>query len=67
MLTSFSDQQRIVEALDAGAVGYLLKDADPDDLLAAVRAVGRGSPRWTRGWPARCCTARRGRAAGRRS
>ena len=42
MLTSFSDSERIVAALDAGAVGYLLKDADPDDVLAGVRAVSRG-------------------------
>jgi DNA-binding NarL/FixJ family response regulator len=42
VLTSFSDRERIVAALDAGAVGYLLKDADPDDVIAGVRAVGRG-------------------------
>ena len=42
VLTSFSDTQRIVAALDAGAVGYLLKDAEPDDLLDGVRAVVRG-------------------------
>ena len=41
-LTSFSDRERIVAALDAGAVGYLLKDADPDEVIAGVRAVGRG-------------------------
>lgn len=42
VLTSFSDAERIVAALDAGAVGYLLKDADPDDVIEGVRAVGRG-------------------------
>jgi DNA-binding NarL/FixJ family response regulator len=42
VLTSFSDTERIVAALDSGAVGYLLKDSDPDDLLAGVRAVHRG-------------------------
>jgi DNA-binding NarL/FixJ family response regulator len=42
VLTSFSDSARIVAALDAGAVGYLLKDADPDDVLEGVRAVSRG-------------------------
>ncbi|CAA9327612.1 MAG: Two-component transcriptional response regulator, LuxR family [uncultured Nocardioidaceae bacterium] len=42
VLTSFSDSERIVAALDAGAVGYLLKDADPDDIIAGVRAVARG-------------------------
>ena len=42
VLTSFSDSERIVAALDAGAVGYLLKDADPDDVLQGIRAVSRG-------------------------
>ncbi len=42
VLTSFSDGERVRRALDAGAVGYLLKDADPQDLLDGVRAVVRG-------------------------
>jgi DNA-binding NarL/FixJ family response regulator len=42
VLTSFSDSARIVAALDAGAVGYLLKDADPEDVLDGVRAASRG-------------------------
>lgn len=42
VLTSFSDAERIVFALDAGAVGYMLKDAEPDDLIEAVRQVARG-------------------------
>ncbi|CAB4718321.1 MAG: response regulator [Actinobacteria bacterium] len=42
VLTSFSDNERILGAMDAGAVGYLLKDADPDDVLAGIRAVARG-------------------------
>lgn len=42
VLTSFSDQERIVAAIDAGAVGYLLKDAEPEDLLEGVRAAARG-------------------------
>jgi DNA-binding NarL/FixJ family response regulator len=42
VLTSFSDSERIIAALDAGAVGYLLKDADPDEVLEGVRAVARG-------------------------
>jgi DNA-binding NarL/FixJ family response regulator len=41
-LTSFSDRERIVAALEAGAVGYLLKDATPEELLAGVRAAARG-------------------------
>jgi DNA-binding NarL/FixJ family response regulator len=42
VLTSFSDAPRIVAALDAGAVGYLLKDAEPEDLVEGIRAVSRG-------------------------
>ncbi len=42
ILTSFSDRERIVAALDAGAVGYLLKDAEPEELLAGIRAAARG-------------------------
>jgi len=47
VLTSFSDADRIVAALDAGAVGYLLKDAEPEDVIEGVRAVSRGSRRCT--------------------
>jgi DNA-binding NarL/FixJ family response regulator len=42
VLTSFSDGDRIVAALDAGAVGYLLKDTEPDQLLDGIRAAARG-------------------------
>jgi DNA-binding NarL/FixJ family response regulator len=42
VLTSFSDRERILRALDVGAVGYLLKDAEPDELLRGIRAAARG-------------------------
>lgn len=42
VLTSFSDAERILGALDAGAVGYLLKDAEPEAVIDGVRAVSRG-------------------------
>jgi RNA polymerase sigma factor (sigma-70 family) len=42
VFTSFSDRDGIVRALDAGAVGYLLKDAEPDEIHAAIRAASRG-------------------------
>jgi DNA-binding NarL/FixJ family response regulator len=42
IVTSYSDRDRIVGALDAGAVGYLLKDAEPEEILAGVRAAARG-------------------------
>jgi DNA-binding NarL/FixJ family response regulator len=42
VLTSFSDSGRIIAALDVGAVGYLLKDTEPDDLLRGVRSAAAG-------------------------
>jgi DNA-binding NarL/FixJ family response regulator len=42
VLTSFSDRDRILGALDAGAVGYVLKDAVPEELERAIRAAARG-------------------------
>jgi DNA-binding NarL/FixJ family response regulator len=42
MLTSFSDRTRVVDALAAGAVGYLLKDSEPAEVLAAIRAAAQG-------------------------
>ena len=41
-LTSYADVDRVRSALRAGAVGYVLKDAGPDGLLAAVEAAHRG-------------------------
>ncbi len=42
VFTSFSDRERIMQALDAGAIGYLLKDAEPEEIHAALRAAARG-------------------------
>jgi DNA-binding NarL/FixJ family response regulator/signal transduction histidine kinase len=42
VLTSFAEQQRVMDALEAGAVGYLLKDADPDDVVSGIRAAHAG-------------------------
>ncbi|WP_205697682.1 response regulator transcription factor [Conexibacter sp. SYSU D00693] len=42
VLTSFSDSARITGAMDAGAVGYLLKDASADQVAEGVRAAARG-------------------------
>ncbi len=45
VLTSFSEQARILEALEAGADGYLLKHADPEQILEAIRvAMAGGAP-----------------------
>ncbi|MET0999138.1 MAG: response regulator transcription factor [Marmoricola sp.] len=43
VLTSFSDRDRVSDALAAGAVGYQLKDCEPADLLAAVRTAAAGN------------------------
>ncbi len=42
VLTSFSDRERILRALDAGAAGYLLKDVEPEGLARAISAAARG-------------------------
>lgn len=42
VLTGFGDRQRILDAIDAGAVGYLLKDAAPEELLRGIEAASRG-------------------------
>jgi DNA-binding NarL/FixJ family response regulator len=41
VLTSFADRSQIVAALDAGAVGYLLKDAEPEEVIRGVRAAAK--------------------------
>jgi DNA-binding NarL/FixJ family response regulator len=41
-LTSFDEEERVRAALEAGASGYLLKDADVDEVAVAVRAAHRG-------------------------
>jgi DNA-binding NarL/FixJ family response regulator len=42
VLTSFSDHDRVSAAVAAGAVGYLLKDCEPEELVAAVRSAAQG-------------------------
>lgn len=45
VLTSFDDRPTVAEALDAGAIGYLLKDSDPATLRAGIEsAASGGSP-----------------------
>ena len=42
MLTTSNDERDLVEALRNGAKGYLLKDMDPDDVVAALREIVKG-------------------------
>jgi DNA-binding NarL/FixJ family response regulator len=42
VLTTFDDDEVLWDALDAGAAGFVLKDASADDLIAASRAVANG-------------------------
>jgi DNA-binding NarL/FixJ family response regulator len=43
MLTTFGSEEHVYESLRAGASGFMLKDAPPDELLAAVRTVAAGN------------------------
>ncbi len=42
VLTSFAEADRVRAAVEAGAIGYLLKDSEPGDVLNAVRAAAAG-------------------------
>ena len=42
VLTSFGEDERVAAALQAGALGYLLKDSSPDELVSAIHAVAMG-------------------------
>jgi len=44
-LTSFSEDDKVFPAIQAGAASYLLKDVSPDDLVDAIRAVHHGKAR----------------------
>lgn len=43
MLTGYGDDRRVVEALQAGASGYIVKRSDPDELVLAIKSVHRGN------------------------
>lgn len=44
VLTSFATDDKVFPAIKTGAMGYLLKDSAPEDLLYAIRKVHRGEP-----------------------
>lgn len=54
VLTSYAEDEYLLPALQAGALGYLLKDVEPEELVGAIRAAGRGHatlhPGLPRGW-----------------
>lgn len=43
-LTSFATDDKIFPAIKAGALGYMLKDCEPEELVRAIRQVYRGEP-----------------------
>lgn len=44
VLTSFATDDKVFPAIKSGAMGYLLKDSAPEDLLKAIRKVHKGEP-----------------------
>ena len=44
VLTSFAADEQVFPAIKAGALGYLLKDSGPQELVQAIRQVYRGEP-----------------------
>ncbi|WP_423409555.1 response regulator [Heyndrickxia sp. MSNUG] len=42
MLTSFSDQEHVIPAVEAGASGYQLKDIQPDELVSSIKRIMNG-------------------------
>lgn len=44
VLTSFSEDERVFAAVRAGALGYVLKDCSPEQLVEAIKSVSRGQP-----------------------
>ena len=44
VLTSYADEELVLEAISAGAAGYILKQLDTNELVKLVQAVARGMP-----------------------
>lgn len=63
VLTTFDTEEGVTEALQAGAAGYLLKDAPPEQLVGAIRLVAAGGTVLASASAARLVNASRDRAA----
>lgn len=50
MLTSYADDQMVVDAINNGAEGYVLKKVEGDELIKAIRTVASGE-RWIQPLP----------------
>jgi DNA-binding NarL/FixJ family response regulator len=66
VLTSFLDDDRLLGAVEAGADGYLLKDAEPAELARAIRSAHAGEALIAPAAAARLLRAMSGRGSGRR-
>ncbi|MFF3672713.1 response regulator [Streptomyces sp. NPDC002120] len=66
VLTTFDTEDGIAQALSAGATGYLLKDAPPEQVVAAVRLVASGATALAPGPAARLALSGAGRGAANR-
>ena len=59
VLTTFDADENVVEALRAGASGFLLKDVTPTDFVAAIRIFAAGDALLAPGSPGACSIATR--------
>ena len=57
ILTTFDADENVVEALRAGASGFLLKDVTPADLVVAIKTIAAATRCWRPGSPGACSTA----------
>lgn len=44
ILTAFASEAKVIEAIQAGALGYVVKDAQPEELVQSIRLVATGTP-----------------------